>query len=57
MSYLCSYGFLGHDKEIPEGEAVECSKCGQHFHQECFEKHNKEKHSSKATAKLIKQVD
>ena len=65
MPYLCSYDFCGHakgglrGKEIAEGEAVACSKCGMKkpFHKDCFQKHNQEKHSGKAIAKPLEEVE
>jgi len=60
MPYICNYGFCQHkDKLIPKGEAVGCTKCRKPkpMHKDCFDEHNKEKHSGKATSKPIKDID
>ena len=60
MPYICSYNFCKHeDKVIHEGEAVGCTKCmkSKTMHKDCFDEHNKEKHSGKATSKFIKETD
>jgi len=59
MPYLCSYAFCEHtNKLIPLDNAVACSKCGnkKHFHRDCFDKHNNEKHSGKAIQKPLKEI-
>ncbi|HOX22214.1 MAG TPA: hypothetical protein PLL10_02020 [Elusimicrobiales bacterium] len=64
MIRICSYDFCDikgdeYDREIPEGEAYACSKCGakKAFHKACVEKHIKEKHNGKAEAKKLPDVD
>jgi len=41
------------ERKIEEAEAVYCSVCGckKHYHKECFEKHNGQIHSGKASSK------
>lgn len=58
MPYGCQYDFCLHGsslqgKLITSGEEVCCSKCGNkiRFHEDCFEKHNQEKHNGKAIQK------
>ena len=52
MAHICSY-LLCSEKEIPDGEAYVCSKCGRKpYHKQCAEEHIKKNHTGAAIEKL-----
>jgi hypothetical protein len=47
---------LCQNRMINEGEEVRCSKCDKIFHKQCFDNHNKEKHSGKAYIASVPKI-
>lgn len=59
MPYFCTYDFCEHEKMKAIDKPVACSKCAtkKAYHQDCFNKHNAEKHNGKAIGKPIKDFN
>jgi len=58
MAWLCRNEICSHPGRFTSSvDGGRCSKCGRPFHQDCFGRHNVDKHGGKATLRELPEMD